>query len=46
MCSFTLFEDGSKLKINSNEGYVAQYRGEKITKEEYDKLCRKLDVKK
>lgn len=43
MCSFTLCEDGSKF-MESNEGYVALYKGEKITQEEYDKLCLKLKV--
>ncbi|NRU52475.1 hypothetical protein [Clostridium beijerinckii] len=38
MCSFTLFEDGSKFNINTGEGYVALYEGKKLTKEEYDIL--------
>lgn len=42
MCSFTLFKDGSKL-TESNEGYFALYKGKKITKEEYNKLCEQLD---
>jgi len=29
MCCFTLFEDGSKLNIDSDEGYVALYKGKK-----------------
>jgi hypothetical protein len=43
MEGFVLYEDGSKF-INSDEGYVALYKGKKITKEEYDKLCEESNV--
>ena len=44
MCSFPLFEDGSKF-IESDEGYFAIWQGKKITKEEYDELCKQSDLK-
>jgi hypothetical protein len=40
---FDLFKDGSRF-INSNEGYVALYKGKKITQDEYYKLCKELNV--
>jgi hypothetical protein len=43
MQGFELFEGGSNF-TESDEGYFAIWQGKKITKEEYDELCKEINV--